>query len=243
MRPLSAAELLNVWERGAAQQPAQRALALLAAASTEADADALAQLSIGARDRRLLTLREWMFGPQMPCLVVCPACSQRLELSLDANDLRLADEAEEAAQFSVTSAGFEVRFRLPNSRDLLALAPAGSAEARRQLLQRCLLCAACGGAACAFDELPAEVLEAVADAMGRADPQADVQLSLACPDCGHAWAVPFDIVAYLWGELHTWAQRVLREVHMLASAYGWREADILALSPLRRELYLQMVSG
>ena len=68
-------------------------------------------------------------------------------------------------------------------------------------------------------------------------------LSLSCPDCGHCWDVPFDIVSYFWGELHVWAQRVLREVHTLASAYGWREADILGLSPLRRELYLQMVGG
>ena len=38
-----------------------------------------------------------------------------------------------------------------------------------------------------------------------------------------------------------WALRTLAEVHRLASAYGWREQDILALSPARRQLYLGMV--
>ncbi|HSB10234.1 MAG TPA: phage baseplate protein, partial [Blastocatellia bacterium] len=32
-------------------------------------------------------------------------------------------------------------------------------------------------------------------------------------------------------------------VHTLASAYGWRESDILNLSPWRRQLYLTLVNG
>jgi hypothetical protein len=32
-------------------------------------------------------------------------------------------------------------------------------------------------------------------------------------------------------------------VHLLASAYGWPEADILALSAPRRAAYLQRVEG
>ncbi|HYH85000.1 MAG TPA: hypothetical protein VEX60_05915 [Pyrinomonadaceae bacterium] len=244
MRPLSAAELLSVWERGAAQQSAQRALALLVASCPDAVPDELAALSIGGRDARLLLLREWTFGPQLSGLAVCPGCGERLELDLDVGDLRVADAAESAEEFSLSAAGFDVRFRLPNSRDLIALARVGGAAGGRcRLLERCLLSAARDGAECEACELPADVLDAVADEMGRADPQADVQLSLSCPDCGHRWEMPFDIVSYFWGELHAWAQRTLREVHTLAVAYGWREADILAMSPLRREIYLQMVGG
>jgi hypothetical protein len=32
------------------------------------------------------------------------------------------------------------------------------------------------------------------------------------------------------------------DVHALASTYGWTEAEVLALG-LRRELYLELVSG
>ena len=44
-------------------------------------------------------------------------------------------------------------------------------------------------------------------------------------------------------ELATQAKRLLREVHFLARAYGWREADILAMSARRRQAYLEMVGA
>lgn len=245
MRPLSAAELLSVWERGAGQPSAQRALALLAASCADAAPEELAALSVGARDARLLTLREWTFGPRLSCVADCEGCGLRLELELAADDLRAERAAEPAEGFSLAASGFRIRFRLPNSGDLLALArEAGTGRSGRQrLLERCILSASQGGEEFAAGELPADVLEAVAAEMGRADPQADVQLSLSCPDCGHGWEMPFDIVSFFWGELHAWAQRVLREVHTLASAYGWREADILSMSPWRREFYMRLVSG
>jgi hypothetical protein len=33
---------------------------------------------------------------------------------------------------------------------------------------------------------------------------------------------------------------MLYDVHALASAYGWREADVLAMSPMRRQVYLEL---
>ena len=144
MRPLSAAELLNVWERGAAQQHAQRAVALLAASCSDAAPEELAGLSVGVRDARLLLLREWTFGSQLSCTAACPNCGQRLELKLAAADLRADGGAETAEELSLTAANFDVCFRLPNSRDLIALARESGAgrEGRRRLLERCLLSAA-----------------------------------------------------------------------------------------------------
>jgi hypothetical protein len=34
---------------------------------------------------------------------------------------------------------------------------------------------------------------------------------------------------------------MVREVHRMASAYGWREADILAMSAFRRQRYLELI--
>ncbi len=79
--------------------------------------------------------------------------------------------------------------------------------------------------------------------MEEADPQGNVQLALDCPACGHRWLQAFDILTYLWREIDDWAQRTLREVHLLASAYGWSEQAILALSARRRHMYLEMVLG
>lgn len=253
MRALSASELLAVWEQGLAQEPVQRALALLAAASPEISFEALAQLSLGQRDACLLTLREWTFGPHLASLATCPGCSERLELTFEVADLRATppsllprSEGEGglgAETLSLSIAGYEVRFRLPNSLDLAAIAGYGDAAAGRQvLLERCLLATQRNGQETTADQLPAEVVEAVVTQMGQADPQADVQLALTCPACGHQWQAAFDIVSFFWSEISVWAYRLLYEVHTLALAYGWREADILALSPWRRQFYLEMVS-
>jgi hypothetical protein len=87
------------------------------------------------------------------------------------------------------------------------------------------------------------VVGAVVDRMARSDPQADVRLESACPACAHRWSSPFDIFCYLWSEIEDWAERLIREVHALALAYGWSERDIIAMSPRRRRLYLDMMGA
>lgn len=76
-----------------------------------------------------------------------------------------------------------------------------------------------------------------------ADPQASLTFDLLCAACGHAWPEPFDIGRFLWAELEDWAMRTMRDVHALASAYGWREDEVLSLSPTRRAVYLSMVGA
>ena len=242
MRALSASELLSAWEQGLAQPPAQRALTLLVAACPDTPSDTLARLSIGQRDVRLLALREWTFGSKLVSLATCPGCGERLELTLNVADIRVAPEAEPAEAQWMSVSGYEVGFRLPNSLDLDAIAETEEvATARHLLVERCILTAHHNGEERGAHQLPAEVIDAVVARMGQADPQADVQLALSCPVCEHQWQVTLDVVSYFWSEINAWASRMLNEVHTLASAYGWREADILAMSPWRRQLYLQMV--
>jgi len=236
MRLPTPAELLAVWERGQGQPPVQQALLLLAVAHPESPADDLLNLPIGRRDAALLTLREWLFGPQVEGAARCPACGQQLELSFSTTDIRCGPKTMN--ELIVVVADRELRFRLPTSADLLAVANGAEPDtAQRALAAQCLLDEA------AAPVLALDTLNAIAARMAEADPQAEVQLALTCPDCGHHWMALFDIVGFLWSEINTWAQRMLREVHTLASAYGWREADILALSPLRRQRYLQLVRG
>src|SRR5262245_38380455 len=83
MRPLTASELLQVWERGASQSPPRRMLELLAASAPELGAGQLAALPIGERDRRLLRLRQWLFGPNLATVTACPQCGEQLESTLD----------------------------------------------------------------------------------------------------------------------------------------------------------------
>jgi hypothetical protein len=111
----------------------------------------------------------------------------------------------------------------------------------RHVFEACVLGARRNDEAVSLDALPAELCTMVSEKMAETDPQGNVQLPLTCPDCGHRWDAPLDIASYLWAEIDAWATRVLRDVHALASAYGWREADILLLSPSRRQAYLEMI--
>ena len=242
MRALSATELLRVWERGLAQSPAQRALTLLGAGCSEPPLKRISQLSIVERDMQLLALREQIFGRQLSSIVTCPACSQRLEFGFDGADIRARSRGDPDETHSLTHGDYEVQFRLPNSLDLASLDPVADSEANRQLLwQSCVITAQRAGSEIAAAELPEDVVAAIAQRMAKADPDADFQLALRCPQCDHAWQAPLDIVSYFWSEIHSWAVRILREIHTLASAYGWREAEVLALSPHRRQAYLEMI--
>lgn len=238
MRPLSTPELVRAWESGAARTPAERALLLLAYACPEESWEELAGLPIGRRDARLLTLREWTLGPALNCVARCPSCAEPVELNFSVADVR-HDTATVSGELHVEIHGYTVAFRLPDSTDLSAVD--GCVDARRALLDRCLSGAEHRGRKRSVKRLPAKVLDAVVARMAEADPQADVHTTLTCPSCAHGWRATFDIVSFFLAELEVWAYRVLRDVHRLASAYGWREADILALSPRRRQFYLEMV--
>jgi hypothetical protein len=204
----------------------------------------LAALSIGRRDACLLTLRELTFGPRLDGFAECQQCRERLEFTVDVADLRPAEAMEpQESDLIFTGEGFEVQFRLPNSQDLTAVAHCNDVTTARDLLvQRCVLRACQDEADIALEALPKAVVAALAARMLECDSLSEVQLELNCPACGHRWPMILDIVSFFWTEISIQAQRLLYEVHTLARAYGWREADILAMSARRRQLYLEMVT-
>jgi hypothetical protein len=53
--------------------------------------------------------------------------------------------------------------------------------------------------------------------------------------------VLFDIATFFWAEVSAHARRLIRDVHALARAYGWREVEILSMSGWRRERYLEQL--
>ena len=243
MRAPPSADMLDAWERGEAEPMSARALRLLALAGTGIDRERLAALPIGRRDALLLEFRALLFGPTLIGVSACPDCNLHVEAVFDADAIVVHERADASApsEHAIAVAGTTIRFRLPDSRDLIALAACRDVDPRRELLNRCVLAVDGDG----IDEgkphdLPDALADAVERAMAIADPQADVQLAFACPACAHRWYAAFDIARYLWREIRAWAHRMLRDVHALASAYHWREADILALGERRRQAYLEL---
>lgn len=244
MRTPTANELLAAWEQGLDQSPTRRALLLLSAGSPDVAPDQLAALPIGVRDARLLRLREMLFGDAVAAVSRCAACGDPLDVTFHVHDMRTAqiDAGEpEVLTHRLQVTGYDIAFRLPASADILAVSSLDGDAAHRMLISRCVVEARHAGALTVAGELPDTIVAALADTMRKVDPQAQIELAMTCPACGHDWIALFDIAAFLWHEVHAWAQRMLRDVHTLARAYGWREADILAMSTRRRQRYLDMV--
>jgi hypothetical protein len=244
MRAVDTHSWLAVWDAGHSQRPERWALTALAQAEPGADINELAELSVGQRDARLLALRCQLFGSRLALVENCPGCGEDLEVELDALELLLPVAEIPDVDLVLRGAGCRVCFRLPNSRDLIAAAECGDLlQAQALLVERCVTSAHQGDDAIAAAALPPGVAEALSNRMSELDPQADLHLALSCAECRHQWRVAFDILPFLWSELNAWATRILRDVHQLASAYGWSEADILALKPSRRRQYLAMVGA
>lgn len=270
MRGLLAQELLYIWEIGLQQHLLDRALTILAMALPEMQRDELLALSVGQRDAHLLAVRERTFGSELVGFAECPVCQERLEFVLDVADIRAIPQIEGGTEgainrtptdllpdycvreqnqtptnrvYEVTIEGYDLRFRLPNSLDLAQIARCEDVYAARNILvQRCVLQVSQDIVEVAVTALPETVMDLLGESMGQYDPQADVQLNLSCPACGQSWRVMFDVVSFFWSEICAQARHLMREVHTLAKAYGWREADILSMSTARRQFYLEMVN-
>lgn len=241
---LTAREVLELWDHEAAA-PAERALLPLAAAGVEHALSALARLPLGRRDALLLELYRGTFGPELELMAECPECGERLEVELTVDELRTTPGAEPDASWELSRDRLALRFRVPNSEDLAAVvAGCEDAEAARcALLDRCLLEARRGDQPITATELDAEELELVAARMAAVDPLAELLLDLRCEVCGHSWPVLVDVAECFWHQLALAARGLVAEIHTLARAYGWREQDVLALSPHRRHTYLEMVTA
>jgi hypothetical protein len=241
MNALTGTQVLALWERCVAASPARRALVLLEAATPGLDPAARKRLPLGRRDRELLRLRACVYGPDLTGLVTCPSCAETVEITADAEAIIASGPDSAGGELSLEHDDYQIGYRLPNSEDLLALA-AAPPEPELFLLARCLRWAEHAGAPVAAGELPAEVVALIEAGIVERDPLADIRLACVCPECGTGWSAPLDVVAFLWAEIADYAVRLLHDVHVLATGYGWREPDILALSSERRRAYLNLVS-
>lgn len=242
MRSLSAQNMIEIWETGQRQHPIDRAMTLLSFAYPDKSVDELASLSIGQRDTSLLTLREITLGNKMESYAECPKCGERLEFTVNVTDIRITEPILAINQeYLLTSGDLKLRFRLPNSKDLADVVGYQDVNKARYLIgQRCVLEVHRDGVALDNKELSADLMTVLAQQMAECDPQAEILLNLTCPACNHDWQILFDIVAFFWSEISVQAKRLLHEVHTLARFYGWREADILAMSAVRRQFYLDL---
>lgn len=236
MRPPSEAELLALWELGVTRHPIDRALLLGSLALPDYPVRNLPDLPLGKLNTALLELRAASFGARLDAYIDCAGCGGRMELALNLDEfLALANRTDGSGEIEVDG----VRFRAISSRDLAMVARECDVEAASDKLRS--LCCLAEPSADGVDRV--RIAEELDARMEELDPLADISLGVQCDLCGKSGSASLDIGALLWEEIEARARALLTDIHLLASAYGWTEPDILALSPTRRAIYLQMVQA
>jgi hypothetical protein len=237
----SAADLLAIWDGGQGLSPLRRARMLSQyGAGAPANEE---EPSIGVANARMFALRRALFGSQLVGLAACPSCGADLEIAARVEDfLAVADQTGGAARHEIEIGGRAVSFRLLTLADLAAIGDATLAEtAARELLRACVAEPADAAPDATLDVALDVAGEAVLARMAALDPLADAMLELSCEACGGRFEQAFDIASFLWREIEAWAARTLADVHTIARSYGWSETDILAMSPARRQAYIDLI--
>lgn len=235
--------MLEAWERGTRQGDLDRMLTMLAVACPEATSDQLADLSVPERNLQLLRLRQMSFGPTLNGYLPCASCTTHLEFSVPVQPIieRLRKH-DPGRPVRWTEGPRMFSLRPVNSRDLMAASREADVQsARRVLLEACLSVICADGTADRVETVVEDSAARVLEQFDRLHLGAEIVCELRCPECANIEGVDLDIGRFLWSEVRHSAISLLREVHELATAYGWREAEILALSSQRRDMYLDMV--
>jgi hypothetical protein len=245
MPTLTGQQILRAWEVGARQSLLERALTILAVAFPDTPRDEWEMLPIGQRDAALLMIWRDTFGSSLNGYAECPQCHARLEFRIRVEDITHGGMPASQATFHVVSeADYEVQFRLIDSRDLRAASACPDpGAARGVLLNRSVVWATRAGIGIGLGALPGRMITNLVEAMLEFDPQAEVLLDLHCPGCAHEWQEFLEPAAFLWTEIAVHAKRLLGEVHTLARAYAWTEAEILSMSACRRQAYLEIAGA
>jgi hypothetical protein len=229
---LAPRELLTLWEAGSTQDPVRRAVTLLAAAQSGSAAQAAA-VDVGTRDVLLARLFRLVADDQVPACADCPSCGAALEVPVDVAAVATLPVHGPGERLSVLVDGTEVSFRLPTTADLITLGGCPPDQARAALLAACL--------GTEPETTPTAATEAAVEtAMEQTAPAGAIDLLVRCPACGLDSSLPLDMPVLLWAEIEAQASALMRDVHELATSYGWTEADVLDLSPRRRAVYLDL---
>lgn len=232
MAPLSAAQLFALWEPSSAA-PAHRRLEPLVASLFPGEA--IESDTLGARNRRLLALHAEVSDAAIEARLRCGRCGTDNAFELPVADILACPVPDPAARVTVRAGKRRLTFRLPRMADLNAAAACDPDDALGLIVERCRI----GGAG----PVPAAAVGRLSARFEALDPAARILVDLACAECGSALSASVDLAEFVAAGVDGLVDRLQREIHVLAGAYGWTEGEILALPPPRRRGYLAMIAA
>jgi hypothetical protein len=221
-------------------QPAPQVVtALLASSLNDHDEQELWSLPVGTRLEYLLALLALDGERPLSTERICAndACGEPIEIELTLAELVALAVERDAGPVPVDVGGRTVAVRRPTGVDQLAWQTAEfrrEADARRALAGR-LLDPDAGA------ELDDELVAAVEAALTDADPLICLELEVVCPYCSKTRTYELEVLELVLARFRERQQRLVEEIHTLASHYHWTEAEILAVPGGRRGRYLALI--
>ncbi len=237
LRPFGRAEDLDI-DFSDEDRPALVTALLAVCDSDGHGSEAWWQRSVAARTAALLHLldvSEPGAGFDLNARCDRPACGETFEFSLPLAALPLAQPTASSLRLQLDRER-HVRLRRPTGSDLRrwrASRPATRQAAVAAMLADLWL----SGDVQPDDEAP--LSEALADA----DPLVAFTVACHCPACDAAQQVSVDLEGLALFRLGAKQRELTRQVHRLASHYGWTEAEVLELTPARRGRYLALIEA
>jgi hypothetical protein len=217
------------------------------------------ELQVADRHYLLLMLRKSTFGEIVRADFFCPwpDCGRRVSISFRIDEIPVKEPAERAPIYTlVLSVGAsdaedvaqrEVSFRLPNGADQEVVSPLlaeNEAEALSLLLARVVQ--RIGPFAPPGLErvaaLPPRARAEIEAEIERMAAKIELNIEVACSECGRAFLGPFDLHRFFFGELRADSELLYRQVHYLAYHYHWSERQILTMTRNKREKYIELLA-
>jgi hypothetical protein len=196
-----------------------------------------ASLTVTDFEWLVVALRQLVLGPVLQCGFACPhpGCGERVQL-----DIPLAAylaPVRPTRPRDVTSVegrpGWfrldEAAFRLPTAGDQAATLdrPGGARLLARDCIEP--------------PGLNPKLRARIERAMAAMAPEVSRPVAGHCPACGASVQAGLHLPSLVVAEFRRAAAWVIDDVHLLASAYGWTETDILALPGHRRQDYARRI--
>ncbi|MBL29426.1 MAG: hypothetical protein CMM50_17985 [Rhodospirillaceae bacterium] len=190
-------------------------------------------LPLADRDLLLAEIQRDAFGDRCEADAACIACGQpyTMAFSLGAMMASQRDPEDSLVEGPDPESRFrlgDVRFRLPSSRDL---ADAAAAEDPASAVLT----------ACILSGDPAGRETDIEAAMAAAGPVLDLDLDAVCPNCGTSQSPRFRISDFLRQCFVQERRLRQREIHCIATAYGWSYDSIMRLSRADRQDFVGLI--
>jgi hypothetical protein len=219
-----------------AQSPALAILDLAERVATLVDGravnwDPLPASEIGAV---ALAIRQAWIGDRLSTDGTCSDCAERVDVSFRISEYLNHFQPSTPADVATADDGWyevsRIRFRVPTVADLTDAL--GIDNNTATLAGKCVQ----------PGDLSEEQWQIVDAALDQIAPSLDGTVGGLCPECGASMQLRLDPCSYVMAELRELFAGIYYEVHLLARAYGWKEADVLSMGRSRRIKYAHLVS-